>query len=152
MSDISQHKVDMQSLILAWEDEAEENAYYLDLDTGDVLLVRSDLLDKDELTDEIETHHDRYLYIPKAKHKDLLGDLSDFIAEVPDEHLRSILSIGLESPNPLFSIKKILTDKKADELTRWEEFRSSRISIRIRQWFEANFISTAEAEEAQEDH
>jgi hypothetical protein len=144
MSDISEHKVDMQSLILAWEDEAEENAYYLDLETGDVLLVRADLLDKDELTDEIETHHERYLYIPKAKHKDLLGDLSDFIADVPDEHVRSILDIGLESPNPLFSVKKILTEKRPEELKRWEEFRAGRISIRIRQWFEANFISPIE--------
>ncbi len=132
--------LDMPYLILAFEDDSEETTYYSDKQTGNVLLVRSDLLDRDDLTDEIEKNRERYLYIPKLDHKQLKEDINDFIQDISDNHLKNLLTVAQESPNVLFALKKILASYP-NELERLEKFRDGRICVRVHQWLGANFIA-----------
>lgn len=134
-----ERNIDMHALELAWQDESPDTAYYLDLDTGNVKIVQQDLYDLRDLTDEIERDRERFLYVPKPKPDELKQDLRDFVETVTDQQLSRVLPMALESPNQLFALKSILS-KTPSELVRWEEFRQSRIRIRIKQWMSANFI------------
>lgn len=131
--------IDMDALILAWEDESPDTAYYLDRETGNVELVQQGLYDLRDLTDEIECHRERYLYVPKPNPGQLRQDLEDFVATVTDPQLTRLLAVAMESPNALYSCNTILA-KTPDERERWEGFRESRVRIRIRQWLSANFV------------
>src|ERR1700739_4784843 len=83
-------ELDLNYLLFAWDDESPDAIYYLDLDTGSVLLIQQDLDDLEELKDEVESQPNRFLYVPKAKSDTLLLDLSDFIFSISDEKLRSV--------------------------------------------------------------
>jgi len=133
--------IDMAALALAWEDESPDTAYYLDLETGCVELVQQDMLDRDDLTDQIERDRERYLYMPKPKAKQLRADLNDFIETVADAHLKQLLEVACESPNPLYSCRSLLTSKYPEVWENWETFRKGRVALRIRQWLQANFIA-----------
>lgn len=130
----------MPYLLIAFEDEVEENKYYLDKETGSVQLVCRDLLDLDDLTNEIENDRERYLYIPKPDPRQLKEDLTDFADLVDDLHLKELLKVALEGPNALFAFKKILSGR-AEELKEWEAFRAEQVNRRIEQWLDANFIT-----------
>jgi Uncharacterised protein family (UPF0158) len=130
-------QIDMDYLLFAWQDDSPDTAYYLDSDTGSVLLVQRDLDDLDELRDEIETQPARYLYVPKPNHDQPELDLSDFIYTVADKHLQDLLSVAYEGINKLGGCKTILTGH-AEELKRWEKWRQDAARERVRRWLAAN--------------
>ncbi len=138
--------IDMEALELCWEDESPDTTYYLDLDTGTTKLVQQDLYDLKDLTDEIELTRDRFLYIPKPRTEQLKQDLHDFVETVTDPHLCRLLPVALESPNTLAAFKSVVS-KAPDEMTRWKQFRKSRIRIRVKQWLAVNFIEQLHEEE-----
>src|SRR5690242_7555606 len=94
-------QIDMDYLLFAWQDDSPDTAYYLDTDTGSVLLVQRDLDDVDELRDEIELQPSRYLYVAKPNPDQPELDLSDFIYTVNDAHLKDLLSVAYESVNKM---------------------------------------------------
>lgn len=132
----------MDALIFAWEDDSEDNAYYLDKETGNVELVQQGLIDLDDLTDEIEHNRERYLYLPKPDHGELRDDLDDFVATVFDPELVRLLPVVLESPNVLSALKTVLS-RNSKELQRWERFRAERVQAGIEKWLAANFVFMA---------
>lgn len=123
----------------AWQDDSPDNAYYLDLETGDIKLVNRNLMDLKDLTDEIERHIERYLYLPKSQPAQLKEDLRDFINTMEDQKLKPILEMTFESPHVLAGFKSVLT-KYPDEERRLKEFRRSRVRVRIQQWIQANHL------------
>lgn len=135
-------QVDLEYLLFAWQDESPDSAYYLDSETGSVLLVQRDLDELDELKDAIELQPNRYLYVPKPDPSQLPMDLSDFIFTVADRHLKDLLSVAYEGTNRLAACKSILA-KQPDELKRWEAFRKDAVRERVRRWLAANDIEAA---------
>ena len=133
-------EIDIDYLLFAWQDDSPDSAYYLDSDTGSVLLVQRDLDDLDGLRDEIELQPNRFLYVPKPDPEQVEFDLGDFIPTVADAHLKDILSMAFESPNKLAACKGLLA-KHGDELQRWEKFRQDAVRERVRRWLAANNIS-----------
>ena len=131
---------DLPSLLLAWQDESPDNSYYLDTASGAVKLVNPNLFDLKELTDEIERHKYRYLYLPKPQPGETKGHLRDFQKTVEDAALVRILDMAFESPHVLESFIKILSSHPA-ELARLHEFRQSRALVKLKQWLHANELS-----------
>ncbi|MBS1993646.1 MAG: hypothetical protein JSS86_10735 [Cyanobacteria bacterium SZAS LIN-2] len=130
---------DLPALLLAWQDESPDNSYYLDTASGAVKLVNPNLFDLKELTDEIERHKYRYLYLPKPLPGETKGNLRDFQKTVEDEHLVKILDMAFESPHTLDSFIKILSGKP-EELARFRQFRQSRALLKLKQWLHANSL------------
>ena len=130
----------MDYLVFAWQDDSPDNSYYLDTESGDIKLVNRHLYDIDDLTDEIEREHDRYLYLPKPDPSNLKIDIHEFWQSVKDQKLKSTLEIAFESSDILGTFKKILASN-ADELSRFGIFRNERIRKKIEQWLHANSIS-----------
>jgi hypothetical protein len=131
--------IDLDYLIFAWQDDSPDSAYYLDSDTGSVLLVQRDLDDLDELRQEIELQPNRFLYVPKPPPEQVELDLSDFIFTISDQHLKDILSMALESPNKVAACKSVLA-KHTEEMQRWRKFRQDAVRERVRRWLAANDI------------
>lgn len=138
--------VNMERLIFCWQDVCEDNAYYLDTESGEVLLVNQGLLDLKELTNEIELSRSRYLYIPRLDREKEKQDLRDFMETVEDDKLRNILDVAFESPHQLSAFKKILASKD-DQVERLEKFLESRSVVRVRQWLQANCIEVGQPED-----
>ena len=132
---------DLSRLIFAWRDDAIDNIYYLDLETGEVQLVNRTLDDVKDLTDEIELERNRFLYLPKPERDQLKNDLRDFMETIDDKDFLRILEMAFESPHVYSSFLKIL-DKKEKEKDRLQEFLTSRSRMRVIQWLEANCINT----------
>jgi hypothetical protein len=130
-------RVDMPYLLLAWEDEAPDNSYYLDTQSGNVKLVHRHLLDLRDLTDEIEKDRQRYLYVPKPNRDVLLKDLRDFMKTIENASLTPVLEMAFESPHVLSSFRKIL-EKHEHEATRFEAYRLAHMRENIDQWLAAN--------------
>lgn len=131
---------DLAALVHAWQDDAPDNNYYLDTRNGSVKLVHQNLYDLKQLTDEIEKHKERYLYLPKPGPNQLKDDLRDFQKAVENKSLQPILDMALQSPHPLAGFNKVLANHP-EELNRLKEFRESRVRLRIKQWFEANSLT-----------
>jgi hypothetical protein len=137
---MNERKIDFEYLIQSWQDESPDSRYYFDTETGCVELVQSELYDLDDLTDEIEKNHERYLYIPKANRDEGRKDLKAFMETVTDSGIIRLLEIAMEAPDSVHACRSILS-KYPEELTRWDSFRVSRIRERIDEWLAANFIT-----------
>lgn len=135
--------IDMNQLVYSFEDECQDNVYYLDRDTGDIRLVHRGLHDLRDLTDEIETERERFLFIPKPDHQKLKEDLRDFIDTVDDDKTKMLLDVAMESPHALAGFKKILSAAPDGE-AQLDAFLQGRTRLRVRQWLSANSIETAD--------
>lgn len=129
----------MEQLVYSFEDEAQDNIYYLDRDTGDIRLVHRGLYELKDLTDEIETERERFLYIPKPDPQKLKEDLRDYIDTVDDDKTKLLLDVAMESPHALAGFKKILSSTPDGE-ARLKAFLEGRSRLRVRQWLAANCI------------
>jgi len=130
---------DLPALLMAWQDDSPDNSYYLDTASGAVKLVNPNLFDLKDLTDEIERHKYRYLYLPKPQKGELRENLKDFQKTVERPELTRILDMAFESPHPLEAFIKILSSDQ-DELKRFKEFRERCALIKLKQWLSANSL------------
>jgi hypothetical protein len=144
---MNERNIDFETLVLAWQDESPDTAYYLDIDSGNVIMVQQGFLDRDDLTDMIERDRERYLYLPKPERQQMRRDLQDFIGGCSDAHLKSILEVACEAPDPLFACKTVLTRSGPSQLESWEQFRLARTRSRIDEWLAANFIKQGNYED-----
>lgn len=131
--------LDLSELAFAWQDDTQDNAYYLDIESGVVKLVNRNLLDLRDLTDEIEQDRHKFLYMPKPEKEQLILDLKEFWSSVQDDRLRNILSMAFESPHLLSSFKKIL-EGTPSELQRFEEYRQNKTKLRIEEWLNSHAL------------
>lgn len=131
--------LDLPELLFAWQDDTQDNAYYLDIESGVVKLVNRNLLDLRDLTDEIEQDRQKFLYVPKPDKEQLVRDLKEFWSTVEDDKLRNVLSMAFESPHILSSFKKILESNQI-EAERFEKYRADKTRLRIEEWLNSHAI------------
>jgi hypothetical protein len=135
--------IDFDYLLFAYQDDCQDNIYYLDTEYGSIRLVHQGLQDLRDLTDEIEIFHDRFLYIPKAAKDDVIDDLHDFMNMIQDSELKRILTVAFESPTVLESFKKILT-KSLPVRQQLENYLHGRAKERLLAWLTANALAVAQ--------
>lgn len=132
-------QIDMAQLSYAWEDPNRDSHYYLDLDTGSIIMVRRDLEDGGDLRAEIEMEQERFVFIPKPKENQLELDLSDFVYTISDSKLKVLLELAMEAPNKYASVRSVL-QKAPGEWERWEEWKKQAGRQRALRWLEAHEI------------
>ncbi|HEY9677519.1 MAG TPA: UPF0158 family protein [Drouetiella sp.] len=133
-------KLNLSELMFAYLDDAPDNSYYLDIESGVVKLVNRNLLDLRDLTDEIEQDRHKFLYMPKTEKEQQTLDLKEFWASVKDDKLRNILSMAFESPHVLSSFRKILEGNQ-EEAKRFEEYRNAKTQAKIEAWLKSHFLN-----------
>lgn len=131
--------LDLAGLAFAFEDPSSDSHFYLDLDTGSIILIRPDLDDVAELREQVETEEQRYLYIPKAAANQVELDLMDFLHRISDPKIMELLPVVMEARDK-FSACQALLSKFPGQLESWKEWRKQAARQRALRWLEAQGI------------
>lgn len=128
--------IDFDDMQMALEDRDGEGAWFLDLDTGEVIRLSDD---GDELQEQIERSADRYLEIPYQGSEAGYRDMAEFIASVDDNRLRALLDTAIQGSGAFRRFKDALRSHP-DERERWFAFQQECVQRRIRRWLDSEEI------------
>ena len=111
--------IDLEGLQVAYLDDSGRIAYYLDVETGDVVDVR----------DGRAMAADRYKPVPQRTAESEAEDRRAFVATVEDGRMRQALSIAREGAD----FRRVLATDRAVERA-WYNFKNDRATAAIEQW------------------
>ncbi len=128
--------VDLEELCIALEAEAADLRWYLDLHTGDVVLVTGEYepAENGGLTVvEIETDPLRFTRVPAGEPHHVLVDMAEFARQLGDGQLKESLELALSAPRPEKRFKTTLS-WLPEQQDRWHAFRLERCRRRAQDW------------------
>ena len=129
-------RVDLDELRFAIEDASYDHRYFLDTETGDVILA-SEMFDDEETQRQLaeidEAESGRYLQVLRANSREGYDDMQDFIATVSDEHLQELLDVAIRGRGAFRRFKDVLA-RHPGEQERWFDFQAARLDARAREW------------------
>jgi len=128
----------------------DNTEHYLDLQTGQLVLIPSELLDRQEddedsswmpdwekerlpVIEEIEAGSDRYALLPEVLPSEAYDDMVRFAETVRDATLRRLLEVALTGRGAFRRFKNALQDHLS-ERERWFAFKNERMAERAREW------------------
>jgi hypothetical protein len=147
-------KIDIQDLIEALEDHSDSFNYYLDLENGNVVtLLKDDFEEKEYEDDEespeeidgynreiIENNPDRFMFIEPIESHESFEIMEDFTSELPDDIIKSKLSIALSKRKPFRHFKDELYDFPEVQ-KEWYKFHEDEMKRIASEWLEAYNIN-----------
>lgn len=129
-------RVDFEELRFTMEDASYEHQYFLDTETGEVILDSEDD-DDEESTQRLEAIGEaepgRYLQVPRAESSDGYEDMQEFIDTVSDKPLQQLLEVAIHGKAALSRFKDVLARYPAEQ-QRWFAFQMERLDTRVREW------------------
>lgn len=131
--------VDLTELCIALEAETSDFRWFLDVSTGDVLLVTNEFDPAEHqgvTVTEIETDPVRFRRVPAGSVDDALGDMKAFVASLTDVMLRESLTLALEAPRPERRFRSVLGWVPGLQ-EQWHGFRQRRSEARATAWLES---------------
>jgi predicted nucleotidyltransferase len=140
----------MAELMAAFEDASLEMHYYLDWETGQVIMLSDeelgyvdeppdyDLLDwQQEMVKQAKEiwldDGKRYISVPEADSHSAYRDMEVFIATVEDQHLSELLWVAIRGRGAFRRFKDVLYDYPR-ERERWFEFSDAQVRRRVLDW------------------
>jgi len=116
--------------------------YYLDLETGELLLVSDEFMDTaetEEIYERLDDEPERYLSIPTESSREGYQDMVAFTESLEDENLKEKLCIALNGRGAFRRFKDVLLSylKRREE---WFKFQNERLEKRVMEWLEENEI------------
>jgi hypothetical protein len=129
-----QISVDLAELAFALEDASPGHDWYLDLETGALVLVTEDVED-DELPlprGELE-ESDRFVCVPTRPSHEGWRDMDDFVATVEAGGFRERLADAIRGKGAFGRFKRVL-EERLDERERWFAFQQARLDERALEW------------------
>lgn len=132
-------------IALASEAEASDLRWFLDLESGRVILVTREY-DASEWgglsAEDIESNPTRFRPVPGADPSSQLGDMQAFVAGLSDVRLRESLELALTAPRPERRFRAVL-GWLPDELEKWHAFRQQRCEARAHSWLSTLGVAAA---------
>jgi hypothetical protein len=127
-------KIDMTMLELAFDSGFEEIAEYLDLQSGQVVMV-------ERTSEEAENYEfsEHYLAIPRQDSRDGYEEMEQFIETVRDPHLKELLTVAIQGQGA-FGRFKYAISRYPEERDRWYQFKDQQLQARIREWLDSEDI------------
>ena len=140
MSEKIQVPADIQELCNAFEDSSDDHRYYLDLDTGEIILDFLDSTEREELDEMVdEDSQERYRYLPIAESHEGYEDMKEFIETVKGTHLVEKLYIAISGRGAFRRFKDVL-NSYPNERERWFKFKDEKVMERVNEWLEGEGI------------
>jgi hypothetical protein len=140
-------RVDLLELRFALDDASLEHQYFLDTETGEVILV-SEMFDDEEaqrqLAEVDEAEPGRYLRVPRADSREGYDDMRDFIDTLGDEHLQELLDVAIQGRGAFRRFKDVLARHPTVQ-ERWFDFQAARLDARAREWLAEQGLSSEPA-------
>lgn len=139
--------VDLEELAFAFDDGSPEHEYFLDLETGEVILVSENLglIEARQERERIEDGLDRFLRIPQPGSSAGYQDMDEFVETVEDDRLLELLDVALDGKGAFRRFRDVL-DRYPAERDRWYAFKDERLKTRIRDWLTEEEIEPASKE------
>lgn len=156
--------VDWEELEDAFDQGTLETVFYLDLETGRVVVVSEDLLGSGEdLGDEaddpyqemrevreaVDAGSERYLPIPDRDDHEGWRDMEAFVATVRDGRLASRLERAIAGRGAFRYFRDVLRDHPHEE-RRWQAFERRRTHERMVDWLESVGVEATNAPDVPE--
>ena len=138
-------KIDLAELKFAFANASWEAEYYLDLETGEVILISSQITVGGEITKQMEslTDHARYRQVPQTSPREEFRDMERFIETVKSPTTRQLLKTAIDGKGAFKRFKNALLDHP-QERERWFRFKEDRLEERIENWLEAEGVELEE--------
>jgi len=138
--------VDVEELCVALEAEASDLRWYLDLSSGDVILVTHEYEPAEHgglTVDEIEGQPARFRRIPSGDPQATVDDMKAFAQQLGDAQLKESLELALSAPRPDRRFRAVL-GWLPEQQQLWHDFRQARCKRRAKAWLEAQGIAPVE--------
>ncbi len=138
-------KVDLTELRLAFEADTQDLPWFLDTQTGAVLLATAefDPAQHGGLTvEQIEKDTARFLRVPPFNPDQLISDMREFAEGTGDAQLKESLELALSAPRPDKRFKTVMS-WLPEQQARWNEWRLARTTQRVHAWLQVNALSAA---------
>lgn len=136
--------IDLGWLTMALEDNSLEHRHYLDLQTGNVILVSDYSEDPEADEAEIEENPDRYLFIEPLEGGEGFRVMEDFVDSLPEGEARRDLMRVLGRAKPFRNFKEALRDWP-ELREKWFVFHNERLEARAREWLAGHQIEPVPA-------
>ena len=127
--------VDIDALTEAFEDASPALNYYVDRETGEVILVSDTLgfIEAGLQREAMSESPGRYVPVPVAGLDELSEDLETLIDDLDDEATRDALDEVLDAPDPTKSLATLLA-KNEEIAPAWANHRRERFRGRAMRW------------------
>ncbi len=129
-------KIDYDELEIAYDFGSYELEYYLDLETGETILISDAGEVKEETMEGIENDLDRFIRIPTSDSHEGYKDMADFLDTIENKQLQKLLTVALDGKGAFGRFKNVLYDYP-EEQKRWYAFKADRTRERIIKWLES---------------
>ena len=135
--------VSWNDLETAFERNAPDMSSYLNLQTGEVLMLVEGNPEDDELRRSARSQPEIYLPITPASSREQYRWMERFVASVEDETLRERLLIAIDGKGAFRRFKDVLLHYPG-ERERWFSYRADFLHAFMNRWLAEQQIETAE--------
>jgi hypothetical protein len=143
MATIHSVEISWEDLLGAFTSGQSDKAYYLDRFTGEIFFVPS-TSDNNEVRQQLEDNGERFLEIPPFDYRSERQIATEFVAQIVDPELRSLLENSLAGRKPFGKIEDILSFYPHEE-ELFTLLKDRFLSNRLKNWMEENNLFTADA-------
>ena len=129
--------VDLDDLVEAMEDASESLNYFVDRETGEVVLVSDTLgfIEAGYQRIEMAKSRGRYEPVPISAVTDFSGDIEAYVDGLADDVLAEQLEEALDALDPQKRVDSVL-EELGGNASNWSEFRKKRARARAINWLE----------------
>ncbi len=133
-------KIDLDEFVFALEWQSDETASYLDVETGQIVMVSDLLGDEDgQSQDEIEENPERYRYIEPIDPSESYRMMARFVDSLPEGEAQRLLAKSLQRRSPFRNFKDDLYEFP-DVQNQWYKFHNEQLVQMAQEWLEAEEI------------
>ncbi len=133
-------QIDLDEFVFAFEWQSDETASYLDVETGQIVMV-SDLLDDEDgqSQDEIEENPARYHFIEPIDSNESFRMMARFVDSLPEGEAQRLLAKSLQRRSPFRNFKDDLYEFP-DVQNQWYKYHDEQLVQMAKEWLEAEEI------------
>ena len=143
MATIQSVEISLEDLLGAFTNGQPDKAYYLDRLTGEIFSVPS-TAESSEVRQQLMNNGERFLEIPPFDYRSERQIVTEFVAQISDNELRTMLHRLLAGKKPYGRIDDILSFYPQEE-ERFALLKDRFLSNRLKNWMEENNLFTADA-------
>jgi hypothetical protein len=141
-------RVRWDELRRAYEQGSHEARYFLDVQTGEILPIFVDIVERGGNPDDVKRIASgvnvRYFLIPHKPSQEGYAEMEEFIESVKERHLREQLLEAIEGKGAFRRFRDVLNAYPAEE-ERWKELKNERARDAIETWLRENDIAIGES-------
>lgn len=132
-------RIDTGDLLFAIESNNDELDHYLDLQTGEIVMVMSEAISGEPEMEDIADDEERYRHIEPISSRDGWCFMRDFAEDVADEEIRGRLLHAIQGSGAFGRFKHVLSFHP-DLRESWFRFRDEQLLECAREWLAAENI------------